>query len=416
MHKNGPQENRHIQHVFIVGAKSLGAYGGYETFVYKLTEHHQNNANIKYHVLCKANGDGSGDENELPGVVHIAPNEFECHNAHCIKIKVPQIGAAQAIIYDCMALSWCCKYIESHHIENPIVYILACRVGPFISHYYRRIHRLGGRVYLNPDGHEWMRSKWSLPVRQYWKVSERLMVKYADLVICDSVNIERYIHKEYNGKGIAGANPKTTYIAYGADLTPSILPDDDPELHTWYRQNSLSPNNYYLVVGRFVPENSYDVMIREFMHSHSKRDLAIITGPNDKFMSQLERDLGFSKDSRIKFVGTVYNQELLKKIRENAYAYLHGHTVGGTNPSLIEALGSTDLNLLVNVGFNEEVAGDCALYWSREDGDLAALIDQADGMKNSRIKELGKRAEARVAQRYTWEIICAEYADVFLNL
>ena len=72
------------------------------------------------------------------------------------------------------------------------------------------------------------------------------------------------------------------------------------------------------------------------------------------------------KRQRIKFVGTVYDQELLKKIRENAYAYFHGHTVGGTNPSLIEALGSTDLNLLVNVGFNKEVAEDSALYWSRE--------------------------------------------------
>lgn len=412
---NRIQSENKCQHVFIVGAKSLGAYGGYETFVYKLTEYHQHNKDIQYHIFCKANGDGSGDENELPGVVHTAHNEFEFHNAHCIKINVPQIGPAQAIVYDCLSLSRCCEYIESNQIENPIIYILACRIGPFISHYYRRIHALGGRVYLNPDGHEWMRSKWSLPIRQYWKISERLMVKYADLVICDSVNIERYIHQEYDRKGIAGKDPVTTYIAYGADLTPSTLPDNDPELLSWYRQNSLSPSNYYLVVGRFVPENSYEVMIREFMHSHSERDLVIVTGANDKFKDQLERGLGFSRDPRIKFVGTVYNQELLKKIRENAYAYLHGHTVGGTNPSLIEALGSTNLNLLVNVGFNEEVAGDCALYWSRETGDLAALIDQTDNMKDSRIQEIGHRAKERVAQRYTWEIISGEYAEVFLN-
>ena len=98
-------------------------------------------------------------------------------------------------------------------------------------------------------------------------------------------------------------------------------------------------------------------MIREFMKSKSsKRILLLITNVNEKFLSELEEKLHFKSDKRIKFVGTVYDQELLKKIRENAYAYFHGHTVGGTNPSLIEALGSTDLNLLVDVGFNKEVA------------------------------------------------------------
>lgn len=402
------------QHVFIVGAKSLGAYGGYETFVYKLTEYHQNNANIKYHVVCKANGEGMMDESQLPDVVQLSSNEFEFHRAHCVKIPVPQIGRAQAICYDTAAMHWCCEYIASHHIEHPIVYILACRIGPFIRHYYKRIHALGGKVYLNPDGHEWKRSKWPLPVRWYWKASERQMVKYSDLVICDSVNIQNYIHAEYDGKGVSGANPQTTYIAYGADLAPSTMADDDPTLMNWYQEKGLTPGQYDLVVGRFVPENSYETMIREFMRSQTSRNLAIITGVNTWFKHQLEQELAFSKDPRIKFVGTVYNQEMLKKIRENAYAYLHGHTVGGTNPSLIEALGSTNINLLVNVGFNEEVAGDCALYWNCEPGDLAALIDQADAMPDTEIQELGRRAKARVAERYTWEKICDEYLRVFV--
>ncbi len=89
---------------------------------------------------------------------------------------------------------------------------------------------------------------------------------------------------------------------------------------------------------------------------------------------------------------------MLKKIRENAYAYFHGHTVGGTNPSLIEALGSTDLNLLVDVVFNREVADDCALYWSRDDGALAKLIDQADELNADEITKLGQKAKKRVAQ------------------
>ena len=162
-----------------------------------------------------------------------------------------------------------------------------------------------------------------------------------------------------------------------------------------------------------MPENSFEVMIREFMKSNSKRDFAIITNVNEKFLNELEQKLQFKQDRRIKFVGTVYDQELLKKIRENAYAYFHGHTVGGTNPSLIEALGSTDLNLLVNVGFNKEVAEDSALYWSREEGNLANLINKADSMSENEIKQLGKKAKKRVAEEYTWERICKLYEQCF---
>lgn len=143
---------KEVQHVYLVGAKSLGAYGGYETFVYKLTEYHQNKENIKYHVACKANGDGCMDESKFDGVTRINEHEFELHNAHCFKIDVPQIGPAQAIYYDAAALKACCEHIKENHIPHPIVYIMACRIGPFAGYFYRKIHKLGGTVYLNPDG------------------------------------------------------------------------------------------------------------------------------------------------------------------------------------------------------------------------------------------------------------------------
>lgn len=129
-----------VQNVFLVGAKSLGAYGGYETFVYKLTEYHQNNPNIKYHVACKANGDGCMDETKLDNVKRISDSEFEFHNARCFKIHIPQIGPAQAIYYDVAALRECCKYIKKNNIENPIVYIMACRIGPFIGGINLKLH------------------------------------------------------------------------------------------------------------------------------------------------------------------------------------------------------------------------------------------------------------------------------------
>ena len=408
------QRENEVQHIFLVGAKSLGAYGGYETFVYKLTEYHQNKKNIKYHVACKANGDGCMDETKVDGVTRINDHEFEFHNAHCFKIDIPQIGPAQAIYYDVAALKACCKYIKEHRIKHPIVYIMACRIGPFAGHFYKEIHKLGGTVYLNPDGHEWMRAKWSAPIRKYWKISEQMMIKYCDLAICDSVNIEKYIHECYDGKGIKGQNPETTFIAYGADTCKSILSNDDEKSLSWYHEKRLIPGEFYLVVGRFVPENNYETMIREFMKSNSKKNFAIITNINDKFLDELEQKLHYKADSRIKFVGTVYDQELLKKIREDAYGYFHGHEVGGTNPSLLEALGSTKLNLLLDVGFNREVAEDSALYWTKGTGDLARLIENADQMSAAEIDKLGMKAKKRIADAYSWEFIAGRYEDVFL--
>lgn len=405
-----------VQHLFLVGAKSLGAYGGYETFIDKLTEYHQEYPDIRYYVACKANGEGSMDETKLEGVTRISDLAFYYHNAYCFKILIPEwLGAAQAIYYDVMALKKCLEIIRRDQILHPVVYIMACRIGPFMWKFYQEIHRLGGKVYLNPDGHEWMRAKWSAPIRRYWKISERMMVKHSDLVICDSKNIEKYIHQCYDGKGMGGSNPKTTFIAYGAETRESRLSDHDETFLNWLRERNLERNEYYLAVGRFVPENNYETMIREFMYSNTKKTFVIITNAGNGFMEQLEKRLHFCADSRILFAGTVYDQELLKKIRENAYGYLHGHEVGGTNPSLLEALGSTKLNLLLDVSFNREVAEDTALYWTKKTGDLATLIERADTFRPEMIEQLGHAAKKRIKDAYSWEYICSRYAEEFLR-
>ena len=382
-----------MQNIFIIGSKGIpGNYGGYETFVDKLTEYHQVKPGLKYHVACKGNEIG----------------EFEYHNARCFKIKVPNIGPVQAIYYDVAALRQCCVYIEKNNIKNPIVYILACRIGPFAAYFQRRIHKYGGKVFVNPDGHEWLRAKWSAPVRKYWKISEQMMVKHSDLLICDSKNIEKYIHESYKKY-----NAKTTYIAYGTETRNSELATDDDKLDKWYREKKLAPKSYYLVVGRFVPENNYETMISEFIKSNSKRDLALITNVSDKFLEKLKKKTGFDQDKRIKFVGTVYDQELLMKIRGNAYGYLHGHEVGGTNPSLLESLGSTDLNLLLDVGFNKEVAENVAEYWNKDSGNLSSLIDNMDNYSSNDINSIGDNAKTRMNKFYCWQHIVDLYEQLF---
>lgn len=387
-------ENK-IKNVFIIGSKGIPAnYGGFETFVEKLTEK-QVDKRIKYHVSCLA------ENNE----------EFEHNGARCFNAKVPNIGAAKAVYYDILALKKCIKYIKENNIKNPIVYILACRIGPFIGYYKKQLKKLGGILFVNPDGHEWKRAKWNAAIRQYWKISERLMVKHADLLICDSINIEKYIKEDYKKY-----NPKTTFIAYGADIEKSKLSDDDATLLKWYKEKGVKAKEYYLVVGRFVPENNYEIMITEFMKSNTKKDFVLITNvEQNKFYEQLREKTGFDKDSRIKFVGTVYDQELLKKIRENAYGYLHGHEVGGTNPSLLEALATTDLNILLDVGFNREVAMDGAIYFTKKHGNLADLIDECDLISEDKMLSYNHRAKNRINKEYTWHKIVNDYEVLFIN-
>ena len=183
-------------------------------------------------------------------------------------------------------------------------------------------------------------------------------------------------------------------------------------MRSWYDEKGVRENEYYLVVGRFVPENNYEAMLRGFMKSSSKKDFVLITNvEQNKFYEKLRQETGFDKDPRVKFVGTVYDQELLKYIREHAFAYLHGHEVGGTNPSLLEALSSTKLNLLLDVGFNREVGEDGAMYWKKDE--LAQIIDKAEQLDKTAIEKLDHQSSQRINQFFTWEKIVSEYEKVF---
>ena len=384
-----------MKHIFIIGSKGIPAkYGGFETFVDKLVGGKQNE-NIKYSVSCLSDN----------------YDEFEYNGARCFNIKVPNIGAAKAVYYDILALKESIKYIEKNCIENPIIYVLACRIGPFIGYYKRKLKKLGGTLFVNPDGHEWKRAKWNKAIRQYWKISEKYMVKHADLLICDSKNIEEYIKEDYKK-----FNPKTTFIAYGADINKSNLSDDDEKVINWYKEKNVRKKEYYLIVGRFVPENNYEIMISEFMKSKTKKELVLITNvEKNKFYEGLKEKTRFDKDKRIKFVGTVYDQELLTKIRENAYGYIHGHEVGGTNPSLLEALATTDLNLLLDVGFNSEVAEEGAVYWSKIECNLSNLINICEVIERDKLYLIADLSKKRISKYYLWSNIVKEYENTFLN-
>ena len=152
------------------------------------------------------------------------------------------------------------------------------------------------------------------------------------------------------------------------------------------------------------------------MRSDTKRDFVLVTNVNETFFNELEQKTHFRDDPRVKFVGTVYDQELLKKVRENAYGYLHGHEVGGTNPSLLEALASTRLNLLLDVGFNREVAEGSALYWTKDSGNLAALIRSVDLLPEEEAARLDVASTRCIKDAYSWRLITDLYETLFLTV
>lgn len=382
-----------MQHVFIIGSRGLPAkYGGFETFVENLVEH-QISSQIQYHVACL-----SDDE---------AYHHFDYKGVDCFTIKALKLGPARVIAYDIMAINYALKLVKNQKIDQPIFYILGNTIGAFIAPFARKIHHAGGVLYINPDGLEWKRAKWSKSVQNYLRYSEKMMTKHADLVISDNQGIETYIKKSYSWS-------KTTFIAYGTDLRLSSLTGQDEKVRHFFDTWASKEKSYYLIVGRFVPENNYEIIIREFMKSQTQRDLLIVCNhQGSAYFEELRQKTNFDQDERIKFVGTIYDQDLLKYIRNQAFAYIHGHEVGGTNPGLLEALAQTDLNLVLDVDFNQQVAKETVLYWDKKEDSLVDLLHQVD--KQSDFSDQGQAAKENMKENYTWEKIVGEYEELFLS-
>ncbi|MCL2112348.1 MAG: glycosyltransferase family 1 protein [Streptococcaceae bacterium] len=378
------------KHIFIIGSRGLPAkYGGFETFVEELVKH-QNNKNIQYHVACQSENSDRATAGE----------HFDYFGADCFVVKVPKIGPARVIAYDILAINAGLKQCKTENIEQPIFYILGNTIGGVIGHYARKIRGIGGKLFVNPDGLEWKRTKWAPPVRKYLKIAEKKMVKNANLIISDNAGIKEYLTSEY-GK------IDTKIIAYGTEKFSSNLTESKTLVKYKVR-------DYYLIVGRFVPENNYELLIRTFMESKITRDLVIVTNyAGNSYYEELREKTEFDKDSRIKFVGTVYDQNELRFIREHAFAYLHGHEVGGTNPGLLEAMWSTPVNVVLGVNFNRTTAGESVIYFDKKN--LLSVLTEIENMTDETRKLLHEKAHKIIKEKYTWEHICTQYEELFVE-
>ena len=307
------------------------------------------------------------------------------------------------LIYPIKAMDYYLKYIEDNKLENVYIYVLGLKLFDYLRRKRKVIKRLGIKVLVNPDGLEHKRSKWSYPIKKFFLLSERLMLNNCDLIVCDALGIEEYINNKY-----PKLKNKTTYIAYGTNKIDLTNIDERSIL----KEYNLKKNNYCLVVGRCVPENNLELIIKDFMKSSIDKELLIITNlSSGNYYNNLVNITNCNEDRRIKFIDGVYDSKKLACIRKNAYLYIHGHSVGGTNPSLLEALSLTDLNILYDVCFNRDVGKDSCLYF-RDSGSLTKLFNNKKMLdKNKHL--LGNKAKDIIKDNYTWDIIVNKYKEIF---
>jgi glycosyltransferase involved in cell wall biosynthesis len=256
------------------------------------------------------------------------------------------------------------------------------------------------RTAINVDGLEWLRPKWKGLGGRVFYVLSKLATKTFDEVVTDAEAMAEVYRKEFRSP--------STVIAYGAKLAHSETPERIKEF-------GLESRDYYLIVGRLIPDNNADVIIKGFERSKTKRQLVVVGDVpyKDEYADRVKS----TTDPRVKFVGYVKDQALLRELYCNSYAYFHGHEFGGTNPALLKALGFGCGILALDTPFSREVlAGDRhGRYFPKSAEGVAALLDWAEA-NPERLQSLRDTSRGRIEETYTWEKITDQYEALFKRL
>ncbi|HJX83389.1 MAG TPA: glycosyltransferase [Candidatus Angelobacter sp.] len=256
----------------------------------------------------------------------------------------------------------------------------------------------GKNCALNVDGIEWKRGKWGRLGKAYFRLSARLCgIILPRGIITDAQAMRKLYLDEFN--------TPSACIAYGGNIERSVNPDV-------VRQYGLDPGNYYLIASRLVPENNAALIVEGFRKAPTQRVLAIAGDANYK--SQFIRDLKAHSGDRVRFLGHVNRIDHVKELHCNAYAYLHGHMMGGTNPALVKALGYGNCILAHANPFNREVLDGYGLLFHDADdlADKIRLIESQPELAES----YRRRASDRVRNVYNWDLITEQYEELFYQL
>jgi glycosyltransferase involved in cell wall biosynthesis len=253
---------------------------------------------------------------------------------------------------------------------------------------------------INVDGVEWKRPKWKGLGSKYFYYSSWLSTKVFNQVVTDCHEMAKIYEKEFHRS--------STTIAYGANIGQSKNPD-------LIRSLGLSGRDYYLVVGRLIPDNNVDLTVKAFERSSSKRKLVILG--DVPYTDVYAREVRQTKDPRILFPGYVRDADLLRELYCNAYAYIHGHEFGGTNPSLLKALANGCCILALDTVFSREVLndGEYGILFKKDVNALQEQLEKIDG-NDERANSFRRKSRERIAERYTWDTITDQYESLFISM
>jgi glycosyltransferase involved in cell wall biosynthesis len=245
------------------------------------------------------------------------------------------------------------------------------------------------------DGLEWKRSKYSPSVRQFLKYAEKLAVKYSQFYISDSLVIKSYLNEKYN--------IESKYIPYGADLFSE-------EEREQVDNNNALKEDYFLLMARMEPENNIETILEGFNNSNSERKFKVLGDTGNKFGKFITHK--FKNDERIEFKGSDFDNSRVRALQNNSYLYFHGHSVGGTNPSLLEAMASEALIAAHNNPFNKSVLNTDAFYFSNSN-DVRDLVENVQRKETE--KTMVSNNLTKIKSQFNWEKIVDQYEEFILE-
>jgi glycosyltransferase involved in cell wall biosynthesis len=352
----------------IVGTNGLpGRYGGWD----QLLEHIVDNLSSKYEI------------NVYCSKPHYEEHIATYNDARLVYLPLKANGY-QSIPYDVLSI------LHAGWKRNDMILVLGtsgCIAFPLFR-------LLGLKLLLNPDGAEWKRGKWSFGVKAFLKISEKWGVRWANHVVADSLIIQESLRIDH------GIN--SSMIAYGGDHVRFVVLR--PETSKKY---GIKERGYCFKVCRIEPENNLDLILTSFSSSGQK---LIIVGNWNFSDYGIELRKRYTKYSNIILLDPIYNQEELNELRSNCGLYIHGHSVGGTNPSLVEAMCLGLCVVAFDVNYNRSTTHDSAIYFSTAD-ELSQLVLSINGNEQQQ-RQIGARLKVLGEEKYSWNKIIQQYDDV----
>lgn len=264
-------------------------------------------------------------------------------------------------------------------------------LGYTSSSVWQRFLPAKAAIITNMDGMEWKRSKYSKRVQQFLKRAERWAANGSNVLIADSLEIEKYLSQKYKNQII--------YIPYGAQK----LKNPDPKMLEKY---GVEPGEYNLVVARLEPENNIELVLAGIQKSQIKKVTLVVGNHESAYGEHLKN---VYRDSRIRFIKGTYKKEAILNLRYFSNVFFHGHSVGGTNPSLLEAMACSCMICAHDNPFNREVLGDDASYFS-DVNDVANAADLMERNDTQMVKI--KNNLNKIKTKYNWKLVTEQYEVV----